>query len=50
MSVLHTKGGGVVWNCVKYNIIEGKEKYEAIGIRGFNDRFLRKRCGGFERY
>ena len=36
MSVTHPKGGNIVWTCVKDNIIEEKEDYEAIGIRGFD--------------
>ena len=37
MSVPHPKGGGgVVGTCVKNNIIEDKEDYEAIGLRGFD--------------
>ena len=28
-------GGGVVWTCVKYHIIDEKEQYEAIGICDF---------------
>ena len=36
VSVTHTKGGGIVWTCVKDNIIEEKEQYDAIGLRGFD--------------
>ena len=36
MSVLNPKGGSIVWTCVKDHIIEEKEQYEAIGIRGFD--------------
>ena len=27
--------GGVVWTCVEDNVIEEKEDYKAIGLRGF---------------
>ena len=30
VSVLYPKGGNIVWTCAKYNIIEEKDKYEAI--------------------
>ena len=36
MSVMHPKGGNIVWTCVKDNIIEEKEYYEAIGLCGFD--------------
>ena len=49
MSIPHLKGGNIVWNFVKDHIIEEKEQYEAIGLRGFD--YLRKRSvGGLERY
>ena len=33
--VPHPKGGNIVFTCVKDNIIDEKEQYEAIGICGF---------------
>ena len=36
MSVTHPKGGGIVWTCVKDHIIDEKEKYEYIGLRGLD--------------
>ena len=36
VTFLHPKGGGTVWTCVKYNIIEEKEDYEAIGLCGID--------------
>ena len=35
VSVPHPKGGSIVWTCVKYNTIDDKEQYEAIGPREF---------------
>ena len=32
----HTKGGDIVWTCVKDHIIEEKEQYEDIGLSGFD--------------
>ena len=40
MSVPHNKGGNIVWTCVKDHIIEEKDKYEAIGLRGFDYRLF----------
>ena len=36
VSVLHPKWGVIVWTCVKDNITKVKDKYEAIGLRGFD--------------
>ena len=36
MSVPHPKGRNIVWTYVKDNIIEEKEDYKSIGIRGFD--------------
>ena len=30
VAVTHSKGGNIIWTCVKDNIIEEKEEYEAI--------------------
>ena len=45
MSVPHPKGRAIVWTCVKDRIINEKEDYKDIGIRGY-DYFLRKRRVG----
>ena len=34
--VTHTKGGTIVWTCVKDHIIDEKEDYKEIGLRGFD--------------
>ena len=36
MSVPHTKGGAIVWTCVKDHIADEKEDYKDIGLRGFD--------------
>ena len=36
VSVPHPKEGNVVWTYVKYHIINEKEQYETIGLRGFD--------------
>ena len=36
VSVPHPKGGKIVWTCVKDHVIEEKEDYKEIGIRGFD--------------
>ena len=46
MSILHPKGGNIVWVCVKDNIIEGRFQYESIGIRGFDYKLFEKYEGG----
>ena len=35
MSVPHPKRGAFVWTCVKDNIIDEKDDYKDIGLRGF---------------
>ena len=35
VSVPHSKGGIIVWNFAKYHIVDGKEDYKDIGLRGF---------------
>ena len=51
MSVPHPKGGAIVWTCVKDHIIDEKEGYKDIGLRGLIINYLRKRrVGGLERY
>ena len=36
VSVTHPKGGAIVCTCVKNNTINENEKYEAIGLHGFD--------------
>ena len=36
VSVSHTKGGKIVWTCVKDHIIDEKEDYKEIRLRGFD--------------
>ena len=36
VSVLHPKWGVIFWTCVKDNITKGKDKYESIGLSGFD--------------
>ena len=36
VSVLYPKGGAIVWTCVKDHIIDEKEDYKDIGLRGFD--------------
>ena len=36
VSTPHPEGGGIVWTCVKDDIIKEKGDYEAIGLRGFD--------------
>ena len=40
------KGGNLVWTCVKDNIIEEKDQYEAIGLRGFDYKLFEEEEGG----
>ena len=35
VSVPHPKWGTIVWTCVKDHIIDEKEAYKDIGLRGF---------------
>ena len=46
MSILHPKGEEMVCNCVKDNIMEEKEDYEAIRLRGFGYKLFDKAVGG----
>ena len=36
VSVPHPNGGAIIWTCVKDNIIDEKEEYKDIGLRGFD--------------
>ena len=46
VSVPHPKWGNIVWTCVKDHIIDEKEKYEAIGLHGFDYRLFEDEEGG----
>ena len=46
MSVPHTIGGEIVWNCVKDHIIHEKEDYKYIGLRGFYYKLFEEEDGG----
>ena len=46
MSVPHPKGGGVVWNIVKDNIIDENEDYTDIGLCGFDHKLFEEEEGG----
>ena len=46
VSILHPKGEEMVCNCVKDNIMEEKEDYEAIRLRGFGYKLFDKAVGG----
>ena len=49
MSVLHPKGGIIVWPFVKDHVIDEKEDYKDIGIRGFDYSLFEKEEGGRKR-
>ena len=36
VSVPHSKGVKIVWDCVKYDIIDEKEVYKYTGLHGFD--------------
>ena len=46
MSVSHLKGGTSFWTCVKDYIIDEKEDYKDIGIRGFDYKLFEEEQGG----
>ena len=45
MSVTHPKGGTIVWTCVKDQVIDEKEDYKEIGLRGFDYKLFEKEGG-----
>ena len=49
VSVPHPKGGKIVWTCVKDHVIEEKEDYKNIGLRGFDYSLFEEKKGGGER-
>ena len=46
MSFPNPKGGNIVWTCVKDNIIEETEDYEAIGICAVDYTLFEEEKGG----
>ena len=46
VSVPHPKWGEIVWTCVKDHIINEKEDYRDIGIRGFDYKLFEEEQGG----
>ena len=46
VSVPHTKGGEIVWTCVKNHIIDEKEDYKDIGLCGFDYKLFEEEEGG----
>ena len=52
MGVLSTykkRGGGVVWTCVKYHIIDEKEDCKYIALSGFDYKLFEEEGGGGNR-
>ena len=49
MSVPHTKGGAIVWTCVKDHIIDEKENHKEIGLHGFDYKLFEEEEGGGNR-
>ena len=46
MSVPHPKGGDIVWTFLNNHIIDEKEKYKDIGLRGFDYKLFEEEEGG----
>ena len=49
VSVPHPKCGKIVWTCVKDHVIEEKEDYKEIGLRGLDYRLFEEKEGGGKR-
>ena len=49
VSVPYPKGGKIVWTCVKDHVIEDKEDYKDIRLRGFDYSLFEKKEGGGKR-
>ena len=49
VSVPHTKLGTIVWTCVKDHVIDEKEDYKYIGLRGFDYSLFYGKEGGGKR-
>ena len=50
VSIPYLRGGDFFWTCVKGNIIEGKDQYESIVIRGFDYKLSKEEYGGGVQY
>ena len=46
MSVQHPEEGNLVWTCVNDHIIDEKEDYKDIGLRGFDYKVFKEEEGG----
>ena len=46
VSVPHPKGKNIVWTCMTDHIIDEKDQYEAIGLRGFDYKLFDEEEGG----
>ena len=46
VSVPHTKWGTIVWTCVKDHVIDEKEDYKEIELRGFDYSLFEENEGG----
>ena len=46
VSVNHPKREKRFWSCVKDHIIDEKEQYESIGLRGFDYKLFEEEKGG----
>ena len=46
VSVPNPKGGTIVWTCVKDHVIDEKEDYKEIGLRGFDYSLFEEKEGG----
>ena len=46
VSIMHAKGGDIVWTCVKDNINEEKDQYKVIGLRDFDHELFEEEEGG----
>ena len=46
VSVPHPKGGTMFWTCVKDNVIDEKEDYKEIRLRGFDYNVFEEKEGG----
>ena len=45
VSIMHPKGGKIVWTCVKDDIIKENNNYEAIGLSGFDYKLFEEEEG-----
>ena len=50
VSVPYPKGGTIVWTFVKDHVIDKKEDYKEIRLRGFDYSLFEEKAGGGKRY